>query len=67
MVQSLETPIVPAIYGGKWIAWNFHRTRILAIGLTFDEAKQAAEALGENKPVLAKVPRAEARFLGGKR
>ena len=67
MVQSVETPVVPKECGGKWIAWNFQRTRILATGRTFAEAKQAAEAIGEHKPVLAKAPRADVRFLGGRR
>lgn len=67
--MSLEdrTPIVPKRYGGKWIAWDFNRTRILASGATLIEAKRAAEALGETRPVLAKVPRADVRFIGGKR
>jgi len=67
MAQALETPVVPQECGGKWIAWNFERTKILATGRTFAEAKQAAEACGETKPVLAKAPRADVRLLGGKR
>jgi hypothetical protein len=67
--MSLEdnTPTVPKEYGGKWIAWNFERTRILASGRTMSDAKRAAEALGEARPVLAKVPRANVRFIGGMR
>ena len=67
MGQALETPMVPQECGGKWIAWNYARTKILATGRTFAEAKQAAESLGESKPVLAKAPRADVRFLGGRR
>ena len=67
MTQALETPAVPQECGGKWIAWNYERTKILATGRTFAEAKQTAEAHGETKPVLAKAPRADVRFLGGKR
>ena len=67
MAQALESPVVPQQYGGKWIAWNYERTTILATGRTFAEAKQAAESLGETRPVLAKAPRADVRFLGGKR
>jgi hypothetical protein len=67
MSQVFETPAVPQECGGKWIAWNYERTKILAIARTFGEAKEAAEALGEIKPVLAKAPRADVRFLGGKR
>ena len=67
MPQALEIPVVPQECGGKWIAWNYERTKILATRRTFAEAKQAAESLGETKPVLAKAPRADVRFLGGKR
>jgi len=67
MSQPVESPVVPQECGGKWIAWNYVRTKILATGRTFGEAKQAAEALGEMRPVLAKAPRADVRFLGGKR
>ena len=67
MSQALETPVVPQECGGKWIAWNYERTKILATGRTFGETKRAAEALGETKPVLAKAPRADVRFLGGRR
>jgi hypothetical protein len=64
MQEECKTPVVPRECGGKWIAWNFERTKILATGRTYSDAKQAAEALGETKPVLAKAPRADIRFLG---
>lgn len=67
MVQTDKTPVVPREFSGQWIAWNFERTRIVATAHTFAEATKAAEALGENKPVLAKAPRADMRFLGGRR
>ena len=59
--------IVPKKYSGKWIAWDFNLTKIIASGTTFVEAKHAAQAVGETRPVLAKVPRADVRFLGGSR
>lgn len=64
MSQPQDIPTVPREYGGKWIAWNFARTTILASGRTLAEAKRAAEALGERHPVLAKVPRADRRVIG---
>jgi hypothetical protein len=67
MASQQGVPTVPREYSGKWIAWDFNRTRIVASGATFDEAKQAAKAAGEIRPILAKVPRADVRFLGGKR
>jgi hypothetical protein len=32
-----------------------------------DDARRAAEAAGEPRPILAKAPRANVRFLGGVR
>ena len=60
-------PIVPKEYAGKWIAWDFHETRIIASGRTYAETKKAAEATGEERPVLEKVPDARVRFIGGHR
>ena len=65
--QPRGARIVPKEYSGKWIAWDFNLTRIVASGTTFAEAKQAAQAAGETRPILAKVPRADVRFLGGRR
>jgi hypothetical protein len=67
MSQEHPTRVVPKEYGGRWIAWNFEGTKILASEATMAEAKRAAEATGEARPVLAKVPRANVRQLGGKR
>jgi hypothetical protein len=58
-------PIVPKKYAGKWIAWDFHETKIIASGRTYAETRQAAEATGETRPVLVKTPDARVRFIGG--
>ena len=58
-------PIVPKEYSGKWIAWNRERTHIVASGQTADEAEDRAIEKGEDSPILAKVPLAHVRFLGG--
>jgi len=60
-------PRVPRKFAGLWIAWNCAKTEIVASGKTLDEARNAAESVGELKPVLAKAPRADVRFLGGVR
>jgi hypothetical protein len=57
-------PLVPRNLAGLWIAWNQGRTKIVASGRKLDEARQAAESVGELDPVLAKAPRADVRFLG---
>lgn len=60
-------PIVPIKYAGKWIAWNFEETKIIASGDSFAETLRAAEATGEKQPILAKAPDAKVRFIGGHR
>lgn len=60
-------PIVPKKFAGQWIAWNRTRTTIIASGPSFDDARRAAEALGEPTPILAKAPASNVRFLGGVR
>ena len=62
-----QLPTVPKQYAGQWVAWNKDRSEIIASGRTFEEARRAAEAAGESKPILAKAPRADVRFLGGVR
>lgn len=64
---EMQIPVVPIEYAGKWIAWDSHRTKIVASGLTLVEAKDAANTSGESQPILAKAPRADVRVIGGKR
>ena len=64
--EPSDRPTVPKEYAGKWIAWDYQLSKILAAGRTLREAKIAAESLGEKHPVLAKVPPANVRFIGGK-
>ena len=58
-------PIVPIEYAGKWIAWDFERTKIIASGRSYAETVRAAQASGETRPILEKTPDARVRFLGG--
>ena len=60
-------PIVEIDYAGKWIAWDFDETKIIASGQSYRETKQAAQAAGEQRPILVKVPDATVRFIGGHR
>jgi hypothetical protein len=66
MDQPLRRPpIVPKEFAGQWIAWDRAQTQIIASGRTFAEVHQAAVATGELQPLMAKVPKADARFIGG--
>ena len=56
-----DSRAVPIEYAGRWIAWNFQGTRIVASGRTLQEAAAAA---AETRPIFAKVPKAEIRFAG---
>ena len=58
-------PVVPREYGGKWIAWNYDGTRIIASGNDLKSAEAEARKLGENRPRLERVPRADVRIVGG--
>ena len=67
MPQSQQPPVVSIDHSGKWIAWNFDETKIIATGASYSETKEAAQAAGEDRPVLVKAPQAEVRFIGGHR
>ena len=66
MVQPRQQhpPTVPKHYAGQWIAWDRRQTKIVASGRSFTEARERALAAGEPDPVLAKVPKANVRFVG---
>jgi hypothetical protein len=62
--HSHSPPLVPKRFAGLWIAWDHKQTRIVASARSFAEARQAAIDAGEPKPLLAKAPRADVRFVG---
>jgi hypothetical protein len=63
---TIEVPIVPKEYGGKWIAWDPEGTRIIACGSTLSEAAEAARNTGCKSPRFEKVPRPDVRIIGKK-
>ena len=67
MAEIQTQPAVHIEYAGKWIAWDFHETKIVASGNSYEETKRAALATGETRPVLDKAPDAKVRFIGGHR
>ena len=67
MPLNQPPPIVPIEYAGKWIAWDFDETKIIASGRSYKETLLAAEATGETRPILVKTPDARVRFIGGTR
>jgi hypothetical protein len=62
-----KPPVVPMQYSGLWVAWNEAQTEIVGSGRTLAEANDAARSRGELRPLLAKVPRANVRFVGSVR
>jgi hypothetical protein len=62
--QESGRPVVSIEYAGRWIAWDSRKTRIVATGNTVQEVQSAATAAGEEQPILAKVPAANARLIG---
>ena len=67
MTTTESSPIVPIELSGRWIAWDFDETKILASGTSYAEVKRSALATGEPRPVLVKAPQATTRFIGGHR
>ncbi len=66
--EALATPpLVPLEYCGKWIAWDYDRTKIVGSGQTLSEARDAANKVGEARPFLTKAPHPTTRFAGGTR
>lgn len=66
MEQHEEQPdIVTQEFGGKWVAWDEDARHIVAYGNSYEEAKEKAQAAGVKRPVLEKVPPADAAFAGG--
>jgi len=63
--QPRKVPRVPGNLGGRWIAWNYDRSMIIADGTTLNEARAAAKLAGEARPFLTKVPDSNIRFIGG--
>ena len=59
--RSPDTSRVSPEYAGLWTVWNREQTRIIGSGHTFEEAKQAAAAAGEQAVILAKAPDAPHR------
>jgi hypothetical protein len=59
-----ERPLIPPEYSGKWVAWSSDQTTIVATGRTFAEARAAALAAGESRPLLEKAPKIDVRFVG---
>jgi hypothetical protein len=65
--REIIEPLIPAHYAGEWVALDRDRTRIIASGRTFDEAKHAASAAGEQSVVIGKVSPPTGRSRIGRR
>lgn len=54
--EPLHLARLLAPHKGKWVALSHDETKVLGIGVTLDEALEAATQKGEKKPVLIKSP-----------
>lgn len=54
----------PVEYAGQWVAWNKHRTEIIAHGSNLAQVEAAARAAGHADAVLQKVRRPDSIFIG---
>lgn len=64
VARKQEVPMVPRKYSGKWIAWSFDHSWIVASGESAGEARQKAFDKGEARVWLDKVPEYNVRFGG---
>lgn len=64
MADTQSDDVLAIEYAGKWIAWDFDETRILASADSYEDAKAAALSTGETRPVLVRAPDAKKRFIG---
>jgi len=62
--RGKKATVVPLRYAGKWIAWSFDHTHIVASGNTTTEARIKAQKAGEARPWLDRTPDADMRFGG---
>ncbi|MEX0613520.1 MAG: DUF5678 domain-containing protein [Pirellulales bacterium] len=65
-MSDIKHPTVPIEYAGKWIAWDHAMSRIVASADSLVEVLEAAKKVGENDPVLDKVPPANVRLIGAR-
>lgn len=61
-----DAPTVPLEYAGKWIAWSFDHTKIVASGDHLKDVHEQVKQAGEDvsKVWFDKVPDANIRFGG---
>lgn len=63
-----DPPIVPAEYGGKWLAWSIDGLQILGVGDSPEQAEADAQckSSGETISVILEwVPPAEEALIAG--
>ena len=59
-----ERDIVPAEYGGKWIAWDDDQIHIVASAESDLEAERIAIEAGVKNPFVELVPPADGGYVG---
>jgi hypothetical protein len=57
---------VPAVMGGKWIAWNAEHTQIVAQAESMYQIWQQVKEKQIDDPIFEKVPFADVRFVGAR-
>jgi hypothetical protein len=56
MAEIQTQPAVPIEYAGKWIAWDFHETKIVASGNSYEEPSGLLLRRGKRGRSLIKRP-----------
>ena len=55
---------VPVEFAGQWVAWDRHRTRVVAHGKELAQVQQATVAQGVEDAIFQKVPPADGFYIG---
>jgi len=63
-MHVLDRTSLAKTYAGKWLALKLDRETVVATGHSAEEALRAARGLGEESPVITRLPRHPQPFIG---
>lgn len=64
-MHVLDRTSLAKTYSGRWLALKADRETVVATGHTAEEALRAAQGLGEESPVITRLPKHPQPFIGG--
>jgi hypothetical protein len=64
-MHVLDRTSLAKTYAGRWLALKADRQTVVATGNSAEEALRAARVLGEESPLITRLPRHPQPFIGG--